>query len=198
MKKASMLLALLLTSAPLITAAEYDVDRSAKNVVKFISEAPLEEFEGVTDRIDGYVRWEGDQTPPDQTAWKSCELYFEVELNGLDTGIGMRNRHMREDFLETDKFPFASFKAHLKDLQKISDTLYTATAEGTFSVHGVDKPLSTTATVTSWPVGLRIQCNFEIKLPDYDIKIPKLLFMKINEVIRLQVNYYLKPAAIKK
>jgi|WetSurMetagenome_2_1015567.scaffolds.fasta_scaffold37999_2 polyisoprenoid-binding protein YceI len=198
MRKALSLLTIFLTFASLVTAAEYHVDRSAKNVVKFISEAPLEEFDGVTDKIDGYLRWTGDQIPPDQTNWQSCELYFEVELNGLDTGIGLRNRHMRDDFLETDKFPYASFKGHLKDLQKTSDTLYTAVAEGTFNVHGVDKPLNVNATVIPSPAGLRVQCNFEVKLPDYNIKIPKLLFMKVNEVIRLQVDYYLKPATDKK
>jgi len=176
-------------------AAEYHVDRTAHNVVTFISETSLDQFEGVTDRIDGYIRWTGDQLPPDQTEWPSCSLYFEVKLNGLDTGIGLRNRHMRENYLMTDKYPFARFEAHLKNLRKVSDTLYVADAEGTFNVHGVDRPMSTVANVIPSASGLRVQCNFEIRLTDYDIKIPKLMFLKLNELIKLQVDFYLKPAS---
>lgn len=40
--------------------AEYHIDAAAKNKVKFISDAPLEAFAGVTDKIDGYAAWQGD------------------------------------------------------------------------------------------------------------------------------------------
>ena len=35
------------------SAEEYHVDETAKNVIKFISDAPIENFEGVTNKIDG-------------------------------------------------------------------------------------------------------------------------------------------------
>jgi polyisoprenoid-binding protein YceI len=178
-------------------AVEYQVDRTARNTVTFISHAPLEQFEGVTDRIDGYIFWEGDHVPPDQTQWPSCKLYFEVELNGLDTGIGLRNRDMREEYLETDKYPYARFNARLKDLRKVSDALYAAEAVGTFTIHGVDRPVSTTANVIPTASGFRVQCNFEVTLPDYKIKVPKLMFLKLNELIKLQVDFYCIPATKK-
>ncbi|MBK9304990.1 MAG: YceI family protein [bacterium] len=35
---------------------------------------------------------------------------MDVDLAALDTGIGLRNRHMRENHLETDRFPQAVFR----------------------------------------------------------------------------------------
>jgi polyisoprenoid-binding protein YceI len=197
MKKLGLLLLLIWAMSIPASAVEYNVDKAAKNVAKFVSQAPLDEFEGVTDKIDGYIKWEGNQIPPDQTAWKSCRIYLEVELNGLDTGIGLRNRHMRENYLETIKFPYAHFDAHLTDLKKVSDTLYTTTAEGTFNIHGVDKPLTTQATVASGPTGLHVLCNFDVRLSDYSIKIPKLMFMKLNELINVRLDFFLKPVTDK-
>ena len=34
---------------------EHQVDKSKKNVVKFISDAPVEDFAGITSSIDGYM-----------------------------------------------------------------------------------------------------------------------------------------------
>ena len=45
--------------AGFLVAGEYHVDKERENQVKFISDAPLEDFEGVTDKIDGYIFWEG-------------------------------------------------------------------------------------------------------------------------------------------
>ena len=90
-----------------------NVDKSAENMVKFISDAPIEDFEGVTSSIDGYLFWEGDDL------LNQSELYFEVDLNTVDTGIGLRNRHMRENYLHTDKFPKTHFTAKLIKADKV-------------------------------------------------------------------------------
>lgn len=36
-----------------------------------------------------------------------------VDLASLDTGIGLRNRHMRENHLHTDEFPEAVFSGSM-------------------------------------------------------------------------------------
>jgi polyisoprenoid-binding protein YceI len=86
-------------------SAEYHVDRKGQNLVKFISDAPLDNFEGTTDNVDGYIVWDGDNPV------NNSEFHFEAELSTLDTGIGLRNRHMRENYLETDKYPWRNTRA---------------------------------------------------------------------------------------
>ncbi len=54
------ILALMCILSTVALAAEFQVDKSSKNLVKFISDAPLEDFEGKTDKIDGYIFWDGD------------------------------------------------------------------------------------------------------------------------------------------
>ncbi len=179
---------LMLISGPAI-GAEYHVDRNQENVVRFISDAPLEDFDGVTDHIDGYVFWEGDNIPSDAAGLESSQLHLEVRLESLDTGIGLRNRHMREDYLETDKFPYAIYTARLTEVKRLSDTLLTATAEGKIRIHGEEKPLQVTASLVPEANGYRVRCNFEVNLKDFKIKIPKFMFLKIGEIIRLELDF---------
>ncbi len=171
-------------------AQEYQVDRSAANTVTFISRAPIEEFEGVTDAIDGYAYWRGDGLAAGAD-YADSELYFEVDLNGLDTGIGLRNRHMRRNYLETHKYPYATYAGRSTRVSSVADG-FLVSATGTLGIHGrkreaaVDCPASRTAG------GYRIICRFRVSLKDFDIAIPSLMFMKISETIRLELDFFVQ------
>lgn len=192
MRTLSFILALIPALFITAGAAEYNIDISMENLVRFISDAPLDDFDGVTDQIDGYVFWEGSGLPVDGTDQETSELYFEVKLATLDTGIGLRNRHMRDNYLETDQYPYAVFKARLTEISQMSDTLYSAVADGHMTIHGKENPLRVTTTIIPRKEGFRVKCNFEVNLKDYDIKVPKFMFLKINEIIRLELDFYLK------
>jgi polyisoprenoid-binding protein YceI len=169
-----------------VNALELNVDKSQKNMVKFISDAPIEDFEGVTNSIDGYIKWEGDELANEGS------LYFEVDLRKVDTGIGLRNRHMRENYLHTDKYPFTNYKGKIIKSEKISDNEYKVTVDGKMFIHGVTKPLQVIGTLSPVKDGYRIKTNFQIKLTDYNIEVPQLMFMKISEVMRLNLDFYTK------
>ncbi|MGE5430664.1 MAG: YceI family protein, partial [Syntrophomonadaceae bacterium] len=168
-------------------ATEHNVDKSQKNLVKFTSDARVETFDGTTDKIDGYMAWDGDDI------LSKNQLYFEVDLRTIDTGIGLRNRHMREDYLETDKYPMTSFKGKIIKADKASDGKLNVVAEGNMSIHGVTRPITIRGTLTpSQAGGYRVQSNFEVKLPDYNIPIPQLMFLKISEVMKLNLDFFTK------
>jgi polyisoprenoid-binding protein YceI len=77
--------------------------RDGRNVIKFISKAPLETIEGKTGQIDGSVE-------VDLADAATAAGQFEVDLTTVKTGIDMRDQHMREGYLHTDSFPKATFK----------------------------------------------------------------------------------------
>lgn len=181
------LLACFLLFSASVFATEHNVDKSQKNLVKFTSDAKIESFDGTTDKIDGYMAWDGDDI------LNKNQLYFEVDLRTLDTGIGLRNRHMKEDYLETDKYPMTTFKGKITKADKSSDGKLNVVADGNMTIHGVTKPISIRGTLTpSQGGGYRIQSNFEVKLTDYNIPIPQLMFLKISEVMKLNLDFFTK------
>lgn len=164
---------------------EYHVDTKAKNVVKFISDAPVEDFEGVTNRIDGYLKHSGSSLN------ESSELYFEVDLRTLDTGIGLRNRHMREEYLHTDKYPYAKFSGSILSVRDAGSGR-TAAVKGTMDIHGVKKTMEVTASLSPTSSGMRAKVSFIVKLTDHNIEVPKFMFLKISEDMQLELDMYLK------
>jgi polyisoprenoid-binding protein YceI len=187
-RKTGIILLLLLFLHTFALATEYQVDKSKDNLVKFTSHTQIQDFDGTTKNIDGYLYNDGNDL-----ASKS-DLYFEVDLRTLDTGIGLRNRDMREDYLETDKYPMAHFKGKVVNVSKISDNEYKVSADGNMFIHGVTKPLKVNGTMKPSGNGYIINTKFDVKLSDYNIKIPKLMFLKLSEVINLALNFYVKGA----
>ena len=81
------------------------VAKDPKNVIQFTSQATLETVVGKTSVVTGHVDLNLDSVAA------TTDGGFSVDLNTLDTGIGMRNNDMRKDFLETAKFPQCHLQA---------------------------------------------------------------------------------------
>lgn len=166
--------------------AEFHIDREQENLVQFTSDAPVEKIVGTTSKIDGYVLWAGDDLTADS------EFYFEVDLAALDTGIGLRNRHMRDNYLETAKYPLAVYTGRIVEVSDSGDETLAFSAFGTFKLHGVERALKIDGKLTKTEDGYRAESQFDLKLQDYNIERPQLMLLKIGEVIQLDVRFYVK------
>ncbi len=164
---------------------ELQIDQEKENLVKFISDAPIESFEGITNNIDGYIYFENNDFST------NSEIYFEVDLRTIDTGIGLRNRHMRDNYLETDKYPFTFFNGKISET-KMNQEKISVMVEGEIFIHGIKQKLKTQGEIFDFQDGYRITTNFDIKLSDFKIDIPKVMFLKLNEVIKLELEFFMK------
>ena len=191
------LTALLALVGPL-SAQEFQVDLEAERLVRFISDAPIDDFDGTTDRIDGYVLLDAPRLE-EARGGDGTSFYFEVELASLDTGIGLRNRHMRNDYLEVHDYPYATFEGRVASVRGTGgnpaspdgtiDGTYELVAEGTFGVHGVERPLSVPCTATPGEGRFTVACAFQVLLSDHDIEIPQVMFLKLADEIRLELEF---------
>ncbi len=187
------ILALLAAWPDRANALEYQVDSSQHNEVKFISDAPVEDFEGVTPEIDGYVFWEGDSLAVG-SAPKKSELYFEVPLNTLKTGIDMRDRHMRENYLHTDEHPYVSYKGEITAVQQAGGDTLRVFTKGRLDLHDQPKDYAILCTIVPTPSGFFVAAQFDIRLTDFDIEVPSLMFLKIDELIQVEVQVHVARA----
>jgi len=183
----------LIASPAIATTQEYHVDLTADNSVRFVSDAPIEDFDGVTDRIDGYVVLD-QPVLSDAVGGSDTEFYFEVDLASLDTGIGLRNRHMRDNYLEVDRHPYATFSGVIERVVQMEPETYGVTVSGNISIHGKDRPLRAPCDITTRDDGYRAKCSFRVLLTDFDIKIPRVMFLKIADEIQLELDFSVVPA----
>ena len=172
---------------------EWHVDKKATdNEVKFTSRVTAFTFSGVTDQIDGFVYWEGDSLFA-----RKPRFHFEVNLSGFDTGIGKRDRDMRE-VLDTEKWPRAVYKGEITEHAAVDSTAaaYRVSTKGTLSLHGIDRAIEVPGTVVVEEGRSRIEAAFTLKLDDYEIEAPSLaVFVKVSQEIALEVSVYLKHLA---
>ena len=173
-------------------------DPRGRDVLTFDSKAPLEKIVGTTSKITGSVQ----VNPKDIT--KGLKASFVLDLASLKTGIDKRDEHMRDNFLETAKYPKAMLT--IDKVTKASDNMLmdgktlTVDAEGTLSLHGAKnavhlKDITVTyfdeseATKGRLPGDLLIiNGGFSLNLPDYNIEIPQFIFLKLAETIKVSVD----------
>ena len=172
---------------------EFHVDHDTDKEVRFTSQAPIEEVVGVTDRIDGYVLLNGPRLEAG-LATQGTQLYLEVDLASLDTGLGLRNRHMRSNYLEVEEFPYAFFDATIERVEAVPAGGFRVTAQGVMNIHGVEREMDVPCDVSERGEGYRVRCTFNTRLSDFDIEIPKLMFLKLANEVRLDLDFTVRPA----
>jgi polyisoprenoid-binding protein YceI len=100
--------------------------------------------------------------------------------------------HFNENYLESEKYPSATFKGKIKESVNLTvPGTYPISASGSATIHGVTRPIELKGTIVSTGSSLALTCQFEVKLIDYNVKIPKIVFAKIAEVIKVssKMNY---------
>lgn len=184
---------LLLGGVGEVAAQEYHVDQEAPRRVVFVSSTTLDEFEGVTDAIDGYVVLDGGGVRATREPGPN-EIYFEVDLASMDTGIALRNRHMRENYLEVEDHPWATFSGRIDRIEPGERGAFRVYARGEFAVHGVTRERALPCQATPAGEAFDVECIFPVLLEDHDIEIPSVMFMKLAPEVRLQLRFTLTPA----
>jgi len=146
--------------------------------VTFISRAPMLEFEGKSSNLVGLVNVTADSVD------------FYIDLNTLDTGIQLRNRHMRESYLETTKFPFAEFTGSFTpSVDFNSNSAQNVVTKGSFSIHGVSKEMEIKGTLTPMNLNeIRLKAEWTIKLSDFNIEVPRIVFYELSEVQTIKID----------
>lgn len=149
--------------------------------VEFLSNVPLHSFVGVSDVLTGRV----------DLAENTVDFY--VDLNTLDTGNGKRDKDMRKT-LETDDYPFAEFFGSLTgEVNPGSPDPQEVDVEGTFTIHGITKPIRVPGIITFTEGRMRIEASWTLLLEDYDITPPRLLFLKVDDEQAITIDILLTP-----
>jgi polyisoprenoid-binding protein YceI len=169
-----------------LRAGEWHVDRAAANRAAFTARYLGTTFDGTTSQIDGFVYWKGNG--PDGAPPLGGEVYVEVDLNALDTGIGLRNTHMRENYLETGRHPFASFKGGVSKWVPQAEGGALAAVEGVLSLHGREAPLNVAVRVAPQGDGFRTACSFPLDIRDFGIEVPSLMGATVDPNLLIELD----------
>jgi len=113
-------------------------------------------------------------------------------LNTLDTGVSLRDKHLKDEFLQVQKYPDAELTVNKVSLAK------NPTADGfsqdkvpftgVLKVHGVSHPVNGTIDLNTSAGTTKGDAQFGIKISDFGFPEPKFMGMKVNDDVQVKVH----------
>lgn len=150
--------------------------------VHFISEAPLEIIEASSSALQGVL-----DTDKGTFAFSVPMKSFE----GFNSPL--QRVHFNENYLESNRYPKTTFQGRIIEKIDLSvDGEYSVRAKGKLTIHGITKERIIKSKVVVKNDNINIQSRFTVMLEDHDIDIPKIVFQKIAEEIKVDIEINLK------
>jgi len=106
----------------------------------------------------------------------------------------LQKEHFNENYLESDKYPDASFKGKIiEDADLTVDGTYEVRAKGFLIVHNVSQERIIKSAVTVKDHIITIHSSFTVLLSDHNIPIPMVVYQKLANEIKVEVTATLEP-----
>ncbi|MXZ71368.1 MAG: YceI family protein [Acidobacteria bacterium] len=148
-------------------------------------------FNAVTSALSGTL----ERTTPSGTDY-SGEL--RVDLTTLDSGIELRDSHLRDNYLELERGP--EFREAVLSGIGLDNPLpdgagrHDTGFSGTLSLHGVERPIEGEVELRRGDGQMRVEATFSISLEAFDIPPPRYLGVGVRDTVEVTVAFDAAPA----
>ena len=127
-----------------------------------------------------------------QTADKGGALVLTVPLSKVSTGIGVRDTHMHDKYLEVAKYPNAELVVPRAGLKFPSDgSSVDASAPGTMTIHGTSRPVTFHYKAVRKGTAYDVQGDVHVNMNDYGIPTPSYLGITVKPPVDISVSFRL-------
>jgi hypothetical protein len=172
------LIAALTLSAPSL----WNLD-AARSKVSYHLVHKLHEFTGTNDgHLQGKARVTDDGT---------AQVQIVGQVKDFSSGNGNRDEHMMET-VEAEKFPSVTVKAKMPISGQSGDVEGKATVAA--NLHGTTQTLDVPLKVTFKGDSAHVTGEFDMSVEGFSIKRPTLLFVPINDAMKITVDVWLSRA----
>ncbi len=128
---------------------------------------------------------------------KTGEIVFNVLIKNFTFRKALMQEHFNENYMESDKFPRATYKGIIADHSKIDfskNGKHKVKLIGTLTIRDIPKSREDSAELEIRDDMIIITSIFGVACADHDIKIPKLVEDKIAKVIDVDFQVELREA----
>ncbi len=151
-----------------------------EGTIVFLSKTPMEDIEGKNYQVTSLVDFSNN------------DMAFSLLMKGFQFEKALMEEHFNEKYVESEKFPKATFEGKFVCSQPIVPTMageHKVTVRGKLTIHGVTRDVETPGTFKADGKGLMTgTATFTVKTADYDIKIPSVVRENIAESINITVK----------
>lgn len=124
------------------------------------------------------------------------KMEWAVLIKGFLFEKALMEEHFNENYLESGKFPKATFKGQITNLNEVNfakDGKYNAVVTGKLTIHGVTKDITTNGALTVANGTIKLNAGFSLLMGDYGIDIPSLVSDKVAKEAKILIDAALEP-----
>lgn len=176
MKKATLLLLLFFANAAL--AQEKMI--ADKGIINFEASVPLfEEVKAENKNAACTLNME------------TGEISSTIFIKDFHFKIALMEKHFNENYMQSDEYPQASFKGIIEGFNWyiIGTDLKEFNLKGILKIHGKQKKINIVVLLKKSDNGLEMVSDFNVDTKDFNIKIPKILSMKVAETVNIKTLF---------
>lgn len=184
MKK--IILSLLLTSCIFLLGSSIQKGKYFTNTgkVSFFSTTPIEDIDALNSKVTSFIDTDNNT------------IVFSMAIKDFIFPKSLMQEHFNENYMESEKFPKSTFKGKISNASEVNfaaDGKYNAIIDGELTIHNVTKAVKATGSIEVKGGKILANAKFPIKLEDYKIEIPKVVFQKIAETVQVTVDLTYDP-----
>jgi hypothetical protein len=169
---------LLIFATSAVHAQKYTVEKGS---IIFFSKATLEDIKAENQKVVSLFNSE------------TGAIAFSVPIVEFQFEKSLMQEHFNEKYLESDKFPKATFQGTLANVQMNSAEEQVVKATGKLTIHGVTKEVAFPGTFQHKNGKVIMTSTFMIRLEDYQVAIPQLMWQNIAEEVEVSLSFIYKP-----
>ena len=114
-----------------------------------------------------------------------------ILISEFDFRLGLMQEHFNENYLESNVYPKSTFEGQIKNfsLEELNQDFKEHEIKGVLTIKGVNNNISTKAKIRKIDEKIELTSGFSVMLSDYKVKIPKIVFKKIDEEVKINLNF---------
>jgi len=171
------LVAMLATLSVELQAQKYSTEKS---LVTFFSDAPLEDISAKNTQGIGILDASTDQ------------VAFSIPISGFEFERKLMQEHFNEKYMESERYPKSTFQGKLMNFDSKQKGVQQVKAKGKLTIHGVTREVEIPGTIEMTADNkIKMISTFKVKVADYEIEIPQLVFQNIAEEVEVTVDFTL-------
>ena len=178
MKKIILLIIVVCASTTLFAQKKYTAE---KTFVSFFSDALVEDITAENTKSSAIFNSE------------TGDIAFSIPMKEFKFAKSLMQQHFNEKYVESEKFPKSTFQGKIIGFKSDGTGAQQVKAQGKLTIHGVTKDIDIPGTIEAQGNKLVMKSKFMVKVADYDITIPQLVFQNIAEEVEVTVDFTFKP-----
>lgn len=121
------------------------------------------------------------------------DIAFSIPIKEFEFAKSLMKEHFNEKYMDSEKFPKSTFQGKITGFDSKATGAQNVKATGKLTIHGETKEVDLPGTIEVQGTKLAMKSKFIVKLEDYKIAIPQLMWQNIAEQVEVTLDFTYKP-----